>query len=78
MTDPKGHDLHRIAIPNDLVIRLERTMCLGACPDYSLLVYGDGKIVYEDRHYVVVKGKRKGRISKGWVRQQSGQPVLKP
>jgi hypothetical protein len=63
MTDPKKHpDLHRITIPKALVIKLERTMCAGACPDYSLFVYGDGKIVYEGRHYVAAKGKREGRV----------------
>lgn len=66
MAVPKRHDL---AIPKDLVIGLERTMCPGACPDYSLFVYGDGKIVYEGRHYVAVKGKRVGRITKTQVKQ---------
>lgn len=55
--------------PKDLVIGLARVMCPGACPDYSLFVYGDGKIVYEGRHYVAVKGRREGRISKARVKQ---------
>jgi hypothetical protein len=63
MTDSKT------AIPKDLAIGLERTMCPGACPDYSLFVYGDGKIVYEGRHYVAVKGRRKEHISKAHVKQ---------
>jgi hypothetical protein len=63
MTDSKT------AIPKDLTIGLERTMCPGACPDYSLFVYGDGKIVYEGRHYVAVKGRRKEHISKAHVKQ---------
>jgi hypothetical protein len=57
-----------MAIPKDLVIVLERMMCPGACPDYSLFIYGDGKIVYEGRHYVAVKGKHKGSISKASVK----------
>lgn len=69
MTDPKRHDLHRTEIPGDLVIGLERTACPGACPDYSLLVYSDGKVVYEGRHYVAVKGRREGHISEAQVRQ---------
>jgi hypothetical protein len=44
-------------------------MCPGACPDYSLFVYGDGKVVYEGRHYVAVKGKREGHIPKVRVKQ---------
>jgi hypothetical protein len=57
------------AIPMDLVIGLERTACPCACPDYSLFVYSDGKIVYEGRHYVAIKGIREGHISKAQVRQ---------
>jgi hypothetical protein len=53
----------KIAVPKDLVIKLDRTMCPGACPDYSLVVHGDGKVLYEGRHYVAVKGRRQGRIS---------------
>jgi hypothetical protein len=56
-------------IPKDLVIGLERTMCPGACPDYSLFIYSDGKVVYEGRHYVAAKGRRKGSVSKAAVKQ---------
>lgn len=63
MTDPKT------AIPMDLVIKLERTMCPAACPDYSLTIYGNGKIMYEGRLYVATKGKRQQRISCRRVRE---------
>jgi hypothetical protein len=63
MTAPKT------GISKDLIIRLERTKCSGACPDYSLFVYDDGKIVYEGRHYVAVKGRREGRVPKSRVKQ---------
>ena len=53
----------RILVPRDLVIKLERTMCPGACPDYSLILYGNGRVLYEGRHYVAVKGRRRGHIS---------------
>jgi hypothetical protein len=52
----------------DLVIGLERTMCPGACPDYSLFIHGDGKIVYEGRLYVVAKGRHGGQISRAHVK----------
>jgi hypothetical protein len=51
------------AITEDLVIRLERTMCPGACPDYSIAIHGDGKVLYEGRRYVAEKGRRQSRIS---------------
>ena len=38
-------------------------MCPGACPDYSIVIHGDGKVLYEGRRYVAEKGKRQGRIS---------------
>lgn len=56
-------------MPKDLVIELERTMCPGACPDYSLFIHGNGKIVYEGRHYVAAKGKHEGQISRAKVKQ---------
>ncbi len=58
-----------IDIPNDLVITLERTKCPGACPDYSLFVYADGRIVYEGRHYVAAKGRQEGHLSRADVRK---------
>ncbi len=45
----------------DVVITLERTVCLGPCPSYRLAVYGDGTVIYEGREYVK---KRKRIISK--------------
>lgn len=56
-------------MPKDLIIRLERTMCPGACPDYSLFIHGDGKIVYEGRHYVAAKARHEGQISRAQVKQ---------
>jgi hypothetical protein len=63
MTDSKN------AIPKDLVIEIHRMMCPGACPDYSLFVYSDGRILYEGRRYVAAKGTLEGRISAGEVRK---------
>lgn len=57
----------KITVPKDLIIRLERMMCPGACPDYSLIIHRDGKVVYEGRHYVAIKGIKKGRISTNQV-----------
>jgi uncharacterized protein DUF6438 len=59
----------KTVIPKDLVIELHRMMCPGACPDYSLFVYGDGRVVYEGRRYVAVKGKRERWISKAQVKR---------
>ncbi len=57
------------SIPKDLVMSLQRTMCPSACPDYSLSIYADGRVLYEGRRYVAIKGKQKIHISKGQVNQ---------
>jgi hypothetical protein len=58
-----------VVLPEGLVIRLERMKCPGACPDYSLVIKGDGRIMYEGRRYVAAKGKRQGKISASQVRK---------
>jgi hypothetical protein len=52
-----------------LIVRLERTSCLGTCPDYQVTIFGNGTVVYEGRHFVLVKGNRTRNISAEKVRQ---------
>src|SRR5712691_7505714 len=37
-----------------VVITLERTMCYGTCPAYTLRITGDGSVEYEGMRYVRV------------------------
>jgi hypothetical protein len=53
----------------DLVITLERTACFGACPIYSLTIYGDGTVVYVGQDYVKTKGKMETSVSADSVNQ---------
>ena len=39
-------------------ISLERTSCYGTCPSYKVIAYRDGRIQYEGKDYVTIKGKR--------------------
>ncbi len=58
--------------PSDLdevVITLERTVCFGVCPEYKLIVYGNGTVVYEGKRFVRIEGKRTIAISEEKVRQ---------
>ena len=48
---------------NDVTISLERTACFGTCPDYSLMIRGDGSVIYEGRQFVKIKGQEKKQIS---------------
>jgi hypothetical protein len=43
-------------------ITLERTKCLGTCPDYKVEVVGDGSVLYEGRGYVAVIGSHRGSV----------------
>ena len=53
----------------ELRITLVRTSCFGFCPDYSVRIYGDGRVVYEGRQLVKIRGKREGFLSIEAVRQ---------
>jgi hypothetical protein len=46
---------------------LERTPCFGACPEYTVAVHGDGRVVYEGRRYVRVVGRQEAQIERGRV-----------
>ncbi len=53
----------------ELRIKLVRTSCFGFCPEYSVQIFGDGRVVYEGRGLVKVKGKQEGFVSIDVVRQ---------
>ena len=53
----------------DVVITLERTICFGTCPDYTLTIQGDGTVTYEGRMFVRVEGTRTAIISEDKIRQ---------
>ncbi|HJX03290.1 MAG TPA: DUF6438 domain-containing protein [Dehalococcoidia bacterium] len=48
---------------------LERTACFGACPVYSLTIFGNGSVVYEGKEHVRIKGTRETTISTEAVSQ---------
>src|SRR5262245_14891779 len=57
-------------IPQDLMITLERTVCLGVCPSYKLTIAADGTVVFEGRVYVKQKGTTiKSAISQEQLKQ---------
>jgi hypothetical protein len=43
-------------------LQLVRHGCLGPCPQYSVTVYGNGRVVYEGREAVRVKGRATAKI----------------
>lgn len=48
--------------PSDFLLTLTRVGCLGECPDYEVTIHGDGRVRYEGREYVRVKGIRERSI----------------
>jgi uncharacterized protein DUF6438 len=50
------------SVPNDLTIKLQHTMCSGACPDYSVSILSDGRVIFEGKRYVFAIGKHKVHI----------------
>ena len=48
---------------HDFSITLERTGCVGDCPDYKVTIHEDGSVLYEGRAYVRVEGIRRNTIA---------------
>jgi hypothetical protein len=47
-----------VALDESTVISLERSMCFGSCPDYTLRLHGSGRVEYVGRHFVCDFGER--------------------
>jgi hypothetical protein len=54
--------------PSTIEIRLSRTRCLGWCPDYSIVLHGDGRVSYTGRSFVLEVGDREGTASRDSIR----------
>ncbi len=57
------------SIPEDLIIRLKRTVCYGTCPAYMLTVKADGKVNFFGQDHTETKGQAEGEISKDKLKQ---------
>lgn len=51
------------SIPEDLIIRLKRTVCYGKCPAYMLTVKADGKVNFFGQDFTETKGQAESEIS---------------
>lgn len=54
---------------NNITIRLQRNMCLGTCPVYSLEIFGNGTVVYNGERFVNVTGQQISNIPQEKVRK---------
>lgn len=57
---------------SSLVMSLDRTGCYGTCPDYRVQIHGDGRVDYDGRCFVAVRGHAKAAISVEAVNQLFG------
>jgi len=55
------------SIDNDILVKLERTACLGECPVYTVVVKKNGEVTYDGREYVFVIGSKTSIIPKDSV-----------
>ena len=51
----------------DVEIKLEKTACYGPCPVYSVIIYGDGTVLYDGVNHVGNIGKSTHQISEEHV-----------
>jgi hypothetical protein len=56
-------DQNRTQSPPALLARIERTICYGWCPAYSVEILVDGTARYEGRAYVVTEGMALARLT---------------
>jgi hypothetical protein len=55
-------------VPPDTRIQLERTVCFGMCPAYSVSIDAQGNVTFEGKEFVRVKGVQTDRIPISKVR----------
>lgn len=56
------------AIPSDLLITLERTVCRGACPTYTLKISADGSVIYRGKLSVRTRRKVVSKLTQEQLR----------
>ncbi len=44
-------------------VMLERTVCFGTCPDYTVAAYADGRVVFDGRQFVARTGRAEWRVA---------------
>jgi hypothetical protein len=56
-------------LDDSTVITLQRGPCFGNCPEYTLTVYGSGRIEFVGTRYVCARGQHRARASADEVRK---------
>lgn len=48
---------------SDTLINMERTICFGTCPAYTLTIWKNGKVTFNGKEFVEYKGIETGKMS---------------
>ncbi len=56
-------------ISADLLITLQRTMCFGACPDYTLTIKASGSVTFKGGRFTKTKDTVRSRITRSSLRE---------
>lgn len=67
-TPPPGKDgkdagSGKAPAPRSIVATLDRTACFGTCPAYRLTIWSDGRVEWEGRSFVKVKGRKTATLT---------------
>ncbi|HJY10692.1 MAG TPA: DUF6438 domain-containing protein, partial [Nitrososphaeraceae archaeon] len=54
---------------SNITIGMERNMCMGTCPVYSLEIFGNGTLVYNGERFVNVTGRQISSIPEDEVKE---------
>ncbi len=65
---------YRIPFPqvrdwNSLKITFERGSCFGTCPDYKVVIHGDGTLEYHGEAFVAIRGNHHAKLPRAVVQQ---------
>lgn len=60
-------------LDDSTVITLERGPCFGRCPEYTVTMYGSGRVEFEGRRYVCAEGHHTAKASPDGVRRLVAQ-----
>lgn len=51
------------SLPQDTMISLERSVCFGACPAYTITIDANGNVTYDGKEFVAQSGLRESTVS---------------
>ena len=64
-----GANIPALSNSESAIITIDRTVCFGSCPDYSLTIYGNGTVIYDGRNFVAITGRQTSTIPQEDVRE---------